>query len=186
MPAKENTPPVLSNAIRSLPDLRHWRSATNSLLWSCGIGLAPIWMSAVIFAALGQFTNADSLLNQGQLALFAATMSWTAMYLTSIDREPPGMRLRSPILFIASLAVIGAIGIYAASQTVTTLTTELDIPFTVPTTATLIVSAIVCILALIGAFLATLIDNERLDTRFASYQQQHESTLRADFHETDQ
>ena len=176
---------MLTTALRSLPDIRHWRSAANSLLWSCGIGLAPIWMSAVVFAALGQFSNADSLLNQGQLALFAATMSWTAMYLTSIDRDPPGMRLRSPILFIASLSVIGAIGIYAASQTVTTLTTELDISFAVPTTATLVISAIVCTLALIGAFLATLIDNERLDTRFTSYLQQHESTLREDFHETD-
>ena len=180
-PGNGGTPTTHMTAIRSLPGAQHWREAGKWLLWGCVLGLAPVWISSLIFVILGQTADTASLFDQGQLALYAAAMAGTAIYLASIDREPPGMKFRTTIVLIAVTSTLIAIAVYATTQAVDVVTDAQGSHFDLPSVTIIVVSLAVYIASLIASFLATLIDNERLSLRYTSLQSGHEDDLRDTF-----
>ena len=169
------------SALSSLPGLQHWQDAAKWLLWGCALGLAPVWISSIIFVILGQGADTPSLLDKGQLALYAAAMAGTAIYLASIDREPPGMKFRTTIMFLAAISALSAVAIYATTQVVDAVAETQDDSINLPSTTMLILSLAVYVAALSAAFLATLIDNERLSQRYEYLQGEHQDGLLEDF-----
>lgn len=166
-----------TDVLRSLPPLRHWKEAAKWLLWGCALGLAPVWISSIIFVILGAAGDTGSLFDKGQLALYAAAMAGTAIYLASIDREPPGMKFRTTILFLAAISTIIAVAIYVTVQVADAITEDQVSGFTLPSAAVMAVSIPVYFAALCAAFMATLIDNERLESSYVSMQNEHEENL---------
>ena len=168
-------------ALRSLPGAQHWREAGKWLLWAFVLGLAPIWVSSLVFVLLGQGADTISLFGQGQLALYAAAMAGTAIYLATIDRDPPGMKFRTTIVLIAVVSILLSIAVYVTTQTVDVITDAVDTRFDLPSVTIIVVSIVVYAASLIASFLATLIDNERLSRGYSSLQSGHEDDLRDNF-----
>lgn len=161
---------------------KHFRDAGGWLLWAVIGGLAPILLSAFLLAFLGARESIPSLFEEGQLALYAASAAGTALYLTSIDRDPPGMKLRGSLNFTAYGVSLLAITMYVAVQTVDAIGTRFpELGSLHVDTGVAVVTSIVCyVVGISAAFLATLIDNERLDKKFADVQGGHLDDLRDD------
>ncbi|MXY35185.1 MAG: hypothetical protein F4052_02130 [Dehalococcoidia bacterium] len=168
-------------ALSFLPSLQHWQEAGKWLLWGCVFGLAPVWLSCILFPLLGQGDEILSLIDRGQLALYAAAMAGTAGYLASTDRDPPGMKLRSTILLVAFITVVIAVAIYVTTQTVDVLSGPQQSPPNISPAIVVAFSAAVYVASLIVAFLATLIDSERLDNQYQDIQGRHGEDLLEDF-----
>lgn len=150
----------------------HLWSALNWLFWAVVFGLAPLWLMAILLKVLRDDGSVMDLVSNGEFALYAASMSGTAIYLTSIDRMPAGMRWRTRINAVAGIALLVAAFSYGAVQTLGRLGTRfgVEVPLDVPVLTLVTFTAYVA--ATIVAFLATLADAVRLDE---AYQERRKS-----------
>ena len=108
-------------------------------------------------------------------------MAGTAIYLASLDREPPGMKFRTTIVFLAVISIVAAIAIYATTQAADVITKAIGSNFELSSVTVIIVSIVVYITSLVSSSLATLIDNERLELRYKFLQSEHKEALRDTF-----
>ena len=78
-------------------------------------------------------------------------MAGTAIYLASLDREPPGMKFRTTIMLLAVVSILVAIALYATSQTVDVVTEALGSNLTLTSLPVIIIStAIYIFFAVLG------------------------------------
>jgi hypothetical protein len=150
---------------------QHRAEAGKWVLSACVLGLAPIWVSIAFLVFLSQAAEVPSLVNKGQLALYAASLAGTSLYLVSIDRNPPGMRWRSRLHLGSLLIWTIATLIYVSVGFSEVVAVELD-RFVI-----IIVSVATYLAALVTAFYATLVDNERLEKRYEAIQTSQAKSL---------
>ncbi|MEX2375886.1 MAG: hypothetical protein WD942_09945 [Dehalococcoidia bacterium] len=159
----------------------HGREAAKWLLWACVIGLTPLWVSLLLVAIVDGFSKTSSLFDQGQLALYAAGMAGTALYLASIDREPAGMRLRTTINLSSLVIMLVAILVFTAVQTIEVASDTSSLAIAVDPKIVIVVSGLAYLASLGVGFLATLVDNERLEKKYEALQDDHAASLATEF-----
>ena len=157
---------------------QYWKEAGNWLLWTIALGLTPIWLSLGLLFFGGQLSQWGALFSKGQLALYAASMAGTCLYLCSLDRDPPGMRFRGTLIIVSLLVMLLSTLLYAAVETLGMIGVATEKLATKPIVVT---SCLVYGFGTLAAFVATLVDNERLDRRFQGIQEGHEDRLKRDF-----
>ena len=156
---------------------KHWADATKWLVWGCVLGLAPIWLSAGLLRLLGDGQHVPDLFTKGQLALYAASFAGTAMYLASIDRDPPGMRLRSTINLSSLVIWIIATGTYVGVEALSVVGRKSGVDIQVDSWLIVVITLTAYLASIVIAFGATLIDSERLDRQYEAIQSTRERDL---------
>lgn len=164
-----------------MPRSSHWKDAGKWLLWACVFGLAPVWISLILIVFIDDLGSPSALFDQGQLALYAAGMAGTAQYLAAIDRDPPGMRFRTTINLLAFVVLAIAILTFTAVQTLEGISRISGSTLTAEPGPVIVASALIYVVSLGIAFGATVIDSERLESRYTSLQADHASSLADDF-----
>ena len=156
---------------------KHSTEAGKWLLWACVLGLAPIWLSVGFLAFLAEGGQIPDLFARGQLALYAASLAGTSMYLASIDRNPPGMRWRSTLNLLSLVIWIVATGTYVVVGVLAIVTQKLGTPVEVDAVPIVIVSVCAYVASAVTAFFATVIDNERLEQQYEAIQAEQTKSL---------
>ena len=137
--------------------LRHWIETLVWLGWQLLLGLAPIWVGAGTFLAVREGSQIGSLFTEGQLALYAAAVTATALHLASWDRDPPGMRFRPGLILFSVLIVLASVSLYVAVQTLRA-TSELPLA----DAFVVLVSGAAFVAAVVVASVASAVDSQRL------------------------
>ena len=160
----------------------HWGKTALWLLWTIFSSLLPILGGLTVLLLIGEPGRVEILVEKGQLALAAAALVGAAIYVSSLDREPPGMRHRSLLLLGSVLVLFLAALIYAVVQTVDLLQERLGSSSDVIRTDFLIAGSLLVYVVSLGlAFWVTLIDTERLDNNYEQLTEHYQDELIREF-----